>query len=181
MARVAADRRLNDLLGRIAEISRHLVDAMSDVVWAINPERDSLRDLVQRMRRFASDTLDARDIQLRFTGPDEDLGVRLESDVRREVFLIFKEGINNLLRYANCTSAEVMLRIDRSILVLTITDDGIGVDPVARGGGLGLRSRRERAERMDADLQVSSVPGNGTVLRLTVPLGGRAPVRRKSR
>jgi ligand-binding sensor domain-containing protein/two-component sensor histidine kinase len=179
--RVAADRRLNDLLERIAEISRHLVDAMSDVVWAINPERDSLRDLVHRMRRFASDTLDARNIRLRFVGPDEDLGVRLEADVRREVFLIFKEGVHNLLRYANCTSADVMLRIDRSALVLTIADDGVGVDPLACGNGLGLRSMRERAGRLRADLHVSSAPGHGTLLCLTVPLSGRALPRREGR
>jgi signal transduction histidine kinase/streptogramin lyase len=179
--RVTADRRVNDLLERIAEISRHLVDAMSDVVWAINPERDSPRDLVQRMRRFASDTLDARNIRLRFVSPDEEVGVRLEADVRREVFLIFKEGINNLLRYANCSSADVALRITRSSLVLTIADNGVGVDPLARGNGLGLRSMRERAERLRADLQVCSASGTGTRLRLTVPLGGRAPARRESR
>jgi ligand-binding sensor domain-containing protein/two-component sensor histidine kinase len=168
--RAAADRRLTDLLERIADISRHLVDAMSDVVWAINPERDALRDLVQRMRRFASDTLDARCIRLRFTGPEEDLGVRLEAEVRREVFLIFKECINNLLRYAQCTSASVDLQVEGAALVLTIADDGIGADPLPQGDGLGLRSMRKRAERLGADFQFHSAAGKGTVVRLAVPL-----------
>jgi Y_Y_Y domain len=68
---------------------------------------DSVRDLQQRMRRFASDTLDAQNIRLRFDAPSEDLNVRLDPHVRREVFLIFKETINNLRRYANCTRAAI--------------------------------------------------------------------------
>jgi hypothetical protein len=61
--------RGEDLLQRLAEVSRQLIDAMSDVVWAINPERDSLRDLLQRMRRFAADTLNTQDIQVIFDWP----------------------------------------------------------------------------------------------------------------
>lgn len=179
--RVVQDRRLNELLERIAEISRQLIDAMSDVVWAINPERDSLRDLLQRMRRFATDTLDAPDIKCRFDGPGDDCDVRLDSHVRREVFLIFKEGIHNLLRYARCTRANLGLRIDGTSLVLTIADDGIGVGPLAYGNGLGLRSMRERADRLGADLNISSAPGEGTTVRLVVPLGRPARRHRAAR
>jgi signal transduction histidine kinase len=98
--------------------------------------------------------------------------------MRREIFLIFKEGINNLLRYANCTRADIGLRLERSALVLTIADDGIGVNRAARGNGLGLRSMRERAERLSADFSISSPPGRGTLVRLSVPLGGRLRQRR---
>jgi ligand-binding sensor domain-containing protein/signal transduction histidine kinase len=169
-ARVQGDSRLTELIERIAEISRQLVDAMSDLVWATNPERDSVRDLQQRMRRFASDTLDAQNIRLRFDAPSDDLNVRLDPHVRRDVFLIFKETINNLRRYANCTRAEIEFQIRDSSLVLTIEDDGIGMDPAARDNGLGLRSMRERAERLSADLRFDSATGRGTVLRLVVPL-----------
>jgi signal transduction histidine kinase len=164
-ARVQGDSRLTELIERIAEISRQLVDAMSDLVWATNPERDSVRDLQQRMRRFASHTLDAQNIRLRFDAPSDALNVRLDPHVRREVFR----------RYANCTRAEIEFQIRDSSLVLTIEDDGVGVDPAARDNGLGLRSMRERAERLSADLRFDSAPGRGTVLRLVVPLRHSTP------
>jgi signal transduction histidine kinase/ligand-binding sensor domain-containing protein len=168
--RVAGDHRLTELIERITEISRDLIDAMSDLVWATNPERDSVGDLQQRMRRFAGDTLDAQSIELRFDAPGEDVDVRLDPQVRREVFLIFKEGIHNLLRYAKCTRADVHLQMRDASLILTIQDDGVGINPELQGNGLGLRSMRERAQRLGADLSVDSAPGRGTVLRLVVPI-----------
>ena len=170
--RAAGDRRQLDLLERIAEISRELIDAMSDVVWAINPERDSLAELVQRMRRFAAESLDNAKIDVRFDGPAPGLDIRVGSDVRREVFLIFKEGINNLRRYANCTSAVIGVRLRGSSLELTIEDDGVGLDAGAPSEGLGLRSMRRRAERLGAELHLRSAPGAGTAMSLVVPLKG---------
>jgi signal transduction histidine kinase len=141
---------VSDLLQRLAEVSRQLIDAMSDVVWAINPERDSLRDLPQRMRRFAADTLNTQDIQVIFGWPAADVDARLDAHMRREIFLIFKEGINNLLRYANCTRADIGLRLERSALVLTIADDGIGVNrgPRERSGIAKLRERASALGRL---------------------------------
>ncbi len=90
---------------KVATTSREAIDAMSDIVWAINPQRDHLSDLTQRMRRFASDTLTARDITLRFRTPEQNLN--LDADVRRQVFLIFKECVNNIARHADATEVEI--------------------------------------------------------------------------
>ncbi len=171
--RLTADGRLAELLERIADISRQLVDAMSDVVWAINPERDSLRDLAQRMRRFAAETLDSQNVQLGFDGSAANLDARLGAEVRREVFLIFKESIHNLVRYAKCTRVHVGLTIEGPSLVPTVEDDGVGLDTSARVDGLGLRSMRERAGRLGGELRLRSAPGEGTTMHLVVPLGRR--------
>lgn len=171
--RVGEDRPLSEMLERIAEVSRQLVDAMSDVVWAINPDRDSLQDLAHRMRRFAAEVLDTQKIGLRFDAPAENGNVRLGAEVRREVFLIFKESIHNMLRYARCTRADVRLSVPDASLVLTVDDDGVGLGPTVRGEGLGLRSMRERAGRLGAELSLRSAPGAGTSVRLVVPLGRR--------
>jgi ligand-binding sensor domain-containing protein/two-component sensor histidine kinase len=168
--RVTGDHRLTELIERIAEISRNLIEAMSDLVWATNPERDSVADLQQRMRRFAGDTLDAQSIALRFNAPGEDLAVRLDPHVRREVFLIFKEAIHNLVSYARCTRADISLQMCDSSLILTINDDGVGISTGRHGNGLGLRSMRERAERLCAELNLDSAPDRGTTLRLVVPI-----------
>src|SRR5207244_12753781 len=66
----ANDPAVTDSLSRIAETSRELVDAMDDIVWAINPERDTLSDLVHHMRRFTQDVLGASDVELIFRAPE---------------------------------------------------------------------------------------------------------------
>ncbi len=66
----------------IANTSREMVDSMSDIVWAINPERDRLSDLIQRMRFFAEELLDARDISYQFIVPEHLRDIALGADVR---------------------------------------------------------------------------------------------------
>src|SRR5581483_4181926 len=122
------DAQLSAPLAMIANASRELVDAMSDIVWAINPQKDHLSDLTQRMRRFASDVLTARNIALIFREPDEDDDVQLGANVRREVFLVFKESVNNLVRHADCTAAEIVFQIAAGTLSLSVSDNGAGFD-----------------------------------------------------
>jgi signal transduction histidine kinase len=97
------DLPLTAPLSKIAGASRELVDAMSDIVWAINPQKDQLRDLTQRMRRFASDSFTARNIRFQLRLPNEDEDIRIYASLRREVFLIFKESVNNMVRHSGCT------------------------------------------------------------------------------
>jgi signal transduction histidine kinase len=83
------DRSLAEPLASIANLSRELVDCMSDIVWAINPNKDHLSDLSQRMRHFASDVFTARQIEFRFLTPHPERDIRVGADIRRELFLVF--------------------------------------------------------------------------------------------
>jgi len=163
------DHRLRDWFETIATTSRDTVDAMSDIVWAVNPKRDQLRDLTRRMRRFADDIFAARNIELHFQAPERDRDLKLGADLRREVFLIFKETINNIVRHAQCTTANVELQVDHGWLVLRINDNGRGLD-VTFADGTGLGSMRARAQRLGGRLEVSSQNGRGTKVILKVPL-----------
>lgn len=160
---------------KVAVTSREAVDAMSDIVWAINPQRDQLSDLTQRMRRFASDTLTARDISLRFHAPEQDLN--LDAEVRRQVFLLFKEAINNIARHAHCTEVEIDFALTDHHLSLRVWDNGRGFAETApqpgQNGGNGLLSMKRRAQELGGRLEVSSGNGDGTVIKLEAPLGGR--------
>ena len=102
LARGEADTRPEtaNTLDRIATTSRELVESMGDIVWAINPKRDRVGDLLQRMRHFASDTFTGRNIDFTFRAPDAGRDLALAADVRREVLLIFKEAVNNIARHA---------------------------------------------------------------------------------
>lgn len=161
---------VGERLSVIARASRELVDSMSDIVWVINPQRDQLSDLSQRMRRFASDVFTALEIRLNFHAPGAEHHLKLGADVRRQVFLIFKEAVNNIARHSQCTAAAIELRIEGSRFVLNIRDNGRGFDPARAVEGNGLANMRSRARMMSAELKIDASLGDGTTITLSAPL-----------
>jgi signal transduction histidine kinase/streptogramin lyase len=171
----------SEQLGQISAVSNELVEAMSDIVWAINPKKDHLSDLVHRMRRFASDVFTARGLRFTFDAPDAARDISLGASVRREVFLIFKESVNNVLKHASAASVRVNFRLEHGRLELSVSDDGRGFEPVDSvtlsgeyeptdgTGGNGLYSMRRRATEMGGSYEVRSKPGEGTTVTLSLP------------
>ena len=162
-------------LAQIADTSRDCVDAMSDIVWAVNPQRDNLSDLTHRMRRFAEDLLDAKDIDFTIRSSLDEKDVSLGADLRREVYLIFKECINNLVKHSDCTEAAVVFSVNGPWLVVSISDNGKGFEPALNGsspgmGGHGLTSMQRRASALGGSLQIESGVSRGTNVTLRVPI-----------
>jgi signal transduction histidine kinase/sugar lactone lactonase YvrE len=157
-------------LQAIAEIARESVASMSDIVWAINPQRDSLIDLTRKMRQHAEEVFMLRGIELKFIAPDPAPDLKLGLDVRRNLYLVFKEAVNNAARHSDCARAEIELRVEEARLRLTISDNGRGFDPAARTEGNGLLSMRRRADDLGGELSLESGVGAGSRLRLTIPL-----------
>ena len=156
----------------ISRISIESMDAMSDIVWAVNPKKDRIFDLTPRMRRLAGDIFTAREIEFQFVATVDDRRKRIEPETRRQVYLIFKEGINNIVCHASCTAAAIELRIEGGRLLLNISDNGRGFDPQCESDGNGIASMRARAESLDGHLNVVSRKGEGTALTLAVPYDG---------
>lgn len=167
------DAKAVEALSSIAGASRELIDSTSDIVWAVNPRKDRMSELVKRMRRFASDALGSRDVALRFTAPNHDHDFPLGADARREIFFIFKESVNNIARHADCTEAEITLSVQDGRLVLRLRDNGRGFDPASDFDGNGLDSMRERARKLGGEFDVVSRPGGGCETTLRVPLSLR--------
>jgi ligand-binding sensor domain-containing protein/two-component sensor histidine kinase len=156
-------------LQSIARIARESVASMNDIVWAIDPQRDHLIDLVRRMRREAEELFSARDIDLTFQAPGEERDLRLGVDVRRDLFLIFKEAINNAARHSQCHHVEIDFRVDARWLTLRITDDGVGFDPGEDSEGHGLENMRQRAQAVGAEFSIRTRAEEGTAIALKVP------------
>jgi signal transduction histidine kinase len=156
-------------LSSIAQISRESVASMGDIVWAINPNRDHLIDLVQRMRRLASEIFAGRKIEFEFSAPESEDGLKLGADVRRDVFLIFKEAVNNAARHSGCSHVDIELLVEWSRIVLTVRDDGRGFDTEASTEGNGLISMKRRAASLGGELELRSTEGKGSVITLRVP------------
>jgi signal transduction histidine kinase/ligand-binding sensor domain-containing protein len=173
-------------LAQISAVSNELVESMSDIVWAINPKKDRPSDLTQRMRRFASDVFTARGMHFHFdapVAPVADGDIRLGADLRREVFLIFKESVNNAVKHSGASRAEVEFRLEGGELLLRVADDGRGFDAsgaalsgeyertVGGNGGNGLYSLFRRARELGGEYEIRSAPGAGTTVSLRVPVG----------
>lgn len=165
-------------LERIKTVSKELVAVMSDIVWAINPQKDYLTDLVQRMRRFGADVLSGRGITFEFSAPEMEDAFELGANIRREVFAIFKETVNNAAKYSQCKSFVTVFALNGEMLTLRVADDGVGFDTAVvlsddfrpEMGGNGLVSIRRRAVELGGTCDITSTPGQGTSIVLSIPL-----------
>lgn len=166
-------------LASIANLKRESVAAMGDIVWAINPKKDSLRELIRHMREFAGEIFANRDIDFEITEPDADMALKLGADVRRTVFLIFKEAINNIVRHADCKRVDIELQHEGAWLILLVTDDGCGFETQAESEGNGLISMRRRAAAVGGFLDIISREHFGTRLMLRLPIKPGAARRNK--
>jgi signal transduction histidine kinase/ligand-binding sensor domain-containing protein len=167
----ADSRQQDDPLSSIADISRESIASMSDIVWAINPQRDRLLDLVRRMRLHAEQLFTARGVKLNFQAPAEEEDVKLRSDTRRDLFLIFKEAINNIARHAACSEVIIAFQLRGDRLVLDVSDNGVGFDPSTISDGLGLTNMRRRAERLGGTCEIRVGPEGKTTVHAVVPAG----------
>jgi len=162
------------LLSEIGESARSLVDSMSDIVWSIDPGRDDLGSLVARVRQFALGILEPGGIALELSAPETAANAKLAPEVRRHLYLFFKEAINNIARHAACRNVSISMRLEGGRLDVEVKDDGRGFDGAEGAvssspgrGGHGLPSMRVRAEHLGGILTVASTPGAGTTLRLS--------------
>jgi len=159
-----------DRLAAMASIAHESIESMADIVWAVDPARDRLDDLIGRMRRFAEEQCAAAGVALTFTAPGEEMPLGLGADIRREVLLVLKEAVNNSVRHAHGRNVRVSVQVARGRLTLTVEDDGRGFVASETGDGNGLRSMHARAARLGGTLTVAPVPGRGTRISLLIPV-----------
>jgi ligand-binding sensor domain-containing protein/two-component sensor histidine kinase len=173
----SSDAQRDGPLASIARISRESVAAMSDIVWAINPQRDNFGDVIRRMRLHAEETCLPGNINLIFLAPQAEEDLRLGVDTRRDLYLVFKEAVNNAVRHSGCTRLKVALSRERDSLSLHISDNGQGFDPRSDSEGNGLQSMQKRADSLGGKLEIQSRERAGTTVLLRFTLASRV-VRR---
>jgi ligand-binding sensor domain-containing protein len=159
--------RITHASREIGRMSREVVSTLSDMVWSIDARHDVLRDLVDRMRSFSSGFLVSAEIEHSFTVEGVDLGRVIDADLRHNVYLIFKEAINNTVRHARASRVSIDISFVGHNLVLSVQDDGVGF--TERQSGHGLKNMKMRAARLGGGLDMTCE--NGTTLTLRVPLG----------
>jgi signal transduction histidine kinase len=150
------------MLEVIGETSRESVGAMSDIVWAINPKKDSLADMTRRMRQHAEEVFLEKGVTVKFNAPEDSKNLKLSMDIRRELYLIYKEAVTNAAKHSDCQTVEINFQVRQNQLFLSIKDDGKGFDVNELHSGNGLQNLKIRAEKINAKLEIKSEIGNGT-------------------
>ncbi len=160
----------NHHLSRIAEQSSKMMESMTDMVWSINPINDSIEKVMVKMKVFATEILEPKNITVRFFGEESLNGLSLDAEKRKNVFLIFKEAINNAAKYSQATEVSVTLKQSEDKLMMTVSDNGKGFVEENVKTGNGLSNLKSRASAMHAEFNLSSAENKGTRIELVLPI-----------
>lgn len=160
---------------QITQTARTTSAALDEIVWAANPANDTLDGLVTYCCKYAQEYLALAGLSYRIEAPEHLPPAPIAPDVRHNVFLAFKESVNNVVKHAQATTAKVRLTHDPKTFTFEIQDDGRGIPAGAENKGRnGLRNMRKRMEDVGGAFTAGPAPERGTIIRLTAPLGPRA-------
>lgn len=156
-------------LQKIGDQSARMMENMGDMVWSINPRNDSMQHVVTRMREFATEILDPKNIDYQF---NESISGELSmpSDKRKNLFLIFKESVNNAAKYSGANKIEINLNQQNGTFRMTVKDNGTGFEENRSREGNGLRNMRERAGESGGTVTIESILQAGTTVELQFPI-----------
>jgi len=157
-------------LNKIAMHSANMMEKMSDIVWSINPKNDSLDQVVMKMKEFAAEILEPKNIDYSFEMADSIMALTLDVEKRKNIFLIFKEAVNNAAKYSEGNKLTVSLSVQHQKLSLSVRDNGKGFNPALGTTGNGLRNMEDRAVAMHGKMIRISEPGKGTDIQLEMPI-----------
>ena len=160
-------RELKKNIQRISRTARELVDRMSDIVWLVNPKRDSLYDLILRLKDNYAEMLTGTDISFRSENLKSLEKVSLSMEHRQHLYLIFKEGINNAITHSGGSEILLNARVQGRRLEMELRDNGRGFESETRREGNGLSNMQARARKIGGELLIETRPGGGTVLRFS--------------
>ncbi len=173
---------VDGLLDKINHNTQGMMEAMSDIVWAVNTKNDLFEQVLHRMRAFAGEILEPNDVMVHFESNPGLSQLQLNMQQRKNLYLIFKEVIHNAAKYSSCHNVWVGLQYTHGNLVMEIRDDGVGFvmhplkvdglkaesDRFSSGmGGNGIQNMQQRASELNGKLEINSSPGHGTLVKLT--------------
>ncbi|MBA3647218.1 MAG: hypothetical protein H0W62_01485 [Chitinophagales bacterium] len=159
-------KEVSPLLDQIGEHSRKMLDTMADIVWTINPENDNFEKIILRMRSFAYNLLGAKNIAFEFDADESINKLKLPMEVRKNLFLIFKEAANNMAKYSEASRALFSVKYSNHQIKFMIRDNGNGFDEATIERGNGLNNMKRRAKEIGAQLLIESGVGSGTSVEL---------------
>ena len=155
---------------KILQSSKTIQENISEIIWAMNPKHDALENLVSYINYYSSNFLDNSEITLKMEIPTYTPSMVISGIERRNIFLIVKESLNNILKYSEASIVTITFRFNYHDFSISIADNGIGFDEksISRFSN-GIQNMRQRARNIGAEFTMKSNKINGTIVVIQVP------------
>lgn len=160
----------SNFVERITEDARKISEAIDDIVWSIKPQNDSLTNILARMTRYACELLETKNIAYRMNMPSEHAEKNIPMEKRHDLYLIFKELVNNIAKHSECSEARISVETSSKLLKMTIEDNGKGFNTNQKTHRNGLGNIRERVQKLNGNCEIESFIGKGTKISIQIPI-----------
>lgn len=167
MNKVYPPHEVDDELNQLATGARTAVKSMSDVVWSIDSRKNRLNHLIDRMRDELSEINSKSNINFEFQAEEKDLSKKLNIEIKQNLYLIFREAVNNIIKHSNANKAEINIQTKGRRLVMLINDNG-STNKNNGTTGQGLKNMEMRAMAMKGSFTIER--SNGFNIRVSIPL-----------
>ena len=156
--------------GMVSRMSRELVAALYETVWAVSPENDHLDSLVSYVCQLTDQMCAVAHVKCRFESPDMPPGIFIAGPTRHNVVMAVKEAIHNVIKHAHASEIQISIRQASGMLNIQVNDNGCGFDPAVKGRGNGRNNMERRMHSLLGSCSVASQTGAGTRVTFEFPL-----------
>lgn len=154
----------------IQHSATEMVTKLNDIIWLINPGKETLDDVIAKLKEYAQNMCMASNITLKVEVSGETVSFPLPIEIRKNIYLLCKEAVNNAAKYSNASSLMMTFCLKENNLEINIKDDGKGFDITTVKQGNGLENMQKRAKDIGGNLQLITCPGNGTHWQLSTKI-----------
>ena len=158
------------LLDAITDRARGLIAALDVIVWAVDPEENSLQSLADYFSGFAEEYLANSGIVCRFDIPVAFPAITLDGRLRHDLFLAIKEVLHNIARHSQASEVKFVMALNQGELEITIADNGTGFETGIQSGGHGMKNLAGRLQKLGGTCRIDSGMGAGTTVRIQLRL-----------
>lgn len=153
----------------IKDNAAEMIERLEVIAWATNPQHDNFKSLQSRMQKFVMPICHSQNILCTFECDGISDEITIPGEARQNIFLVFKEMVNNMIKYASATACSIKLLIHNNQFIMKIADNGKGLDGSVKGSGYGLENMRNRTTELTGTLNIDSASGKGTAITMSLP------------
>ncbi len=156
----------SELLSQINKNTHDMMEAMSDIVWALNSKNDRFDNIINKMRAYCIERMEPIDCTVKINIDEQIHDLQLDMEQRKNLYLIFKEAINNVAKYAQAKNLFIAILVKNGLFYLEIKDDGVGFSAINNHSGNGLENMQKRAKSLLGNFKIVSEKKIGTTILL---------------
>lgn len=158
-------------LNKVSSSARNLLEKMGDIIWALNTENDTLENLIIHLRSYSNEYLSTHNLPCEFNFPNSFPKIEFSGERRRNIVLIVKESLHNIVKHASATKVKIDIQIAPAYLEIFVIDNGKGMlKSKKKPGGRGLDNMRRRTKAMNGEIKIYSNPEEGAKIHVLIPL-----------